>query len=116
VAHSTPTNQKPSIPPIFLPSLSTHPLVSGIQKKSLMGAGGIFLTSGEWEVVRPVRGEAMACREVAVSASRGVDSATRRDATISRGKREGGATRGNTATPPVGTLKGSSASRGSGAM
>jgi hypothetical protein len=31
----------------MLPSLSTHPLAFSVQKKSLLGAGGVFLTKGK---------------------------------------------------------------------
>jgi hypothetical protein len=34
----------------MIPSLSTHPLVSSIQKKNLQGVGGVFLTKGKWEL------------------------------------------------------------------
>jgi hypothetical protein len=44
----------------MLPSLSTHPLAPGVQKKSLPGAGGAFLTRVKWEVEALTRGEAMA--------------------------------------------------------
>jgi hypothetical protein len=44
----------------LLPSLSTHPLVSSVQKKSLPGVGGLFLTRGKWEVKVLVQGEATA--------------------------------------------------------
>ncbi len=44
-----------------LPSLSTHPQASSVQKKSLPGAGGVFLAKGEreLEVAEAVRQEAM---------------------------------------------------------
>jgi hypothetical protein len=58
MAHSTPTNQKSSIAPIFF---STHPLVSGIQKKSLPGKGGVFLTRGKREVEVQALGDVTAC-------------------------------------------------------
>ena len=47
----------------MLPSLSTHLLVPGVQKESLPGAGGVFLTTGKREVEAPVRGEAMVHQE-----------------------------------------------------
>jgi hypothetical protein len=57
VAHSIPTNQKSIIAPI----VSTHLLVSSIQKKSLLGKGGVFLTRGKREVKAQALGEVMAC-------------------------------------------------------
>ncbi len=44
-----------------LPSSSTHPQASSVQKKSLPGAGGVFLAKGkrELEVAEAVRREAM---------------------------------------------------------
>ncbi len=59
MAHST----QPTKNQAMFPLLSTHPLAPGIQKKSLPGAGGVFLTRGEWEVEALVRGEAMAHQE-----------------------------------------------------
>ncbi len=44
----------------LLPSLSTHPLASSVQKKSLLGAGGVSLIRGKQEVEAPAQGEAMA--------------------------------------------------------
>jgi hypothetical protein len=86
VAHSTPTNHKPSIDPIF----TTHPLAPGIQKKCLPGAGGVFLTRGKQEV--------KALAKVEAAAPRGRGGVTRGDATTSQGKQEGSAMRGNTTT------------------
>ncbi len=54
------TAHQPTKNQAMLPSLSTHSLVPGIQKKSLPGAGGVFLTRGEWEVEAPAQVEAMA--------------------------------------------------------
>ncbi len=82
----------------MLPSLSTHPLASSVQKKSLQGVGGVFLTKGEWELEVPAQGEATVRLELAASASRSRGGVTRGDATTSLGKQEGGATRGNTTT------------------
>jgi hypothetical protein len=82
----------------MLPSLSTHPLASGVQKKSLLGAGGVLLTKGEQGFEAPAQGEAKAHQEAAASALRGRGGGTRGDATTSRGKQEGGATRGDTTT------------------
>jgi hypothetical protein len=70
----------------FLPSSSTHPLALGIQKKILPGAGGVFLIRGKLEVKVPVQSETTAHQEAAAGASRSQGSATRDDATTSRGK------------------------------
>jgi hypothetical protein len=82
VAHSTPTNQKTSIAPIFVNSSA------GIQrlkeKLAGLGVGGVFLTRGEWEVVAPARGEATVHHEAAAGALSGVGSATRGDAKTAR--------------------------------
>ncbi len=67
-AHSPPTPTKSQA---FLPSSSTHPSVPGVQKKSLPGAGWVFLTRGKREVKAPARCEATACREAAGGALRG---------------------------------------------
>jgi hypothetical protein len=61
VAHSTSTNQKNQV---LLPSLSTYPLAPSIQKKSVPGAGDVFLTRGKQEVEAPVQGEVMVHQEV----------------------------------------------------
>ncbi len=61
----------------LLLSLSTHPLVSGIQKKSLPGVGEVFLRSGKQEVDVPAQGEALGHLEAAAGGSRGGGSATR---------------------------------------
>jgi hypothetical protein len=94
VAHSTPTDQKPSIAPIFVHSST------GIWhlKEKPVRAGGVFLSRGKWEILAMARGEATARREVAAGTLRGVGGATRGDATTSRGKRDGSATRSNAAT------------------
>ncbi len=57
------TAHQPTKNQAMLPSLFTHPLAPGVQKKSLPGAGGVFLTRGEWEVEEPARGKAMARQE-----------------------------------------------------
>jgi hypothetical protein len=44
----------------LLPSLSTHPLAPGIQKKSLLGAGGVFLSRDKKKVEALARGKATA--------------------------------------------------------
>jgi hypothetical protein len=44
----------------MLPSSFTHPLVLGLQKKSLPGVGGVFLTRGKREVEALERSEATA--------------------------------------------------------
>jgi hypothetical protein len=69
-----------------------------IQKKSLLGAGGVLLARSEREVEAPAHGEAKAHQEVAAGVSRGGGSAKRGDATTSQGKQEGSATRGHTTT------------------
>jgi hypothetical protein len=65
----------------MLSSLSTYPLVSSTQKKSLSGAGGVFLTKGKRELEAPTRGEAMTHREAAAGTLSGRGGATRGDAT-----------------------------------
>ncbi len=57
------TAHQPTENQAMLPSLSTHPLAPGIQKKSLPGAGGVLLTRDKWEVEAPAQGEAMAHQE-----------------------------------------------------
>jgi hypothetical protein len=59
VAHCTPTNQKPSIAPIFVHSSA------GVRrpKEKPNGVGGVFLTRGEQEVVAPAQDEATVRRE-----------------------------------------------------
>jgi hypothetical protein len=59
----------------------------GVQKKILLGVGGVFLIRGKWEVEEPAQGETTAHQEAAAGASRGQNGATRDDATTSRGKR-----------------------------
>ncbi len=54
------TAHQPTKNQALIPSLSTHPLAPGIQKKSLPGAGGVFLTRGEQEVEALARGEVTA--------------------------------------------------------
>ncbi len=80
------TARQPTKNQALLPSLSTHLLVSGVQKKSLLGVGGVFLTRGKWEVKVLAQGEATARGEAAAGASRGGGGATRGDATTSWGK------------------------------
>jgi hypothetical protein len=95
MAYSSPTDQKPSIAPIFVHSSP------GVEcpKEKPAGAGGIvFLTRGKREVVVPVRGEAKARQEVAVGASRGIGGAMRGNATPSWCKCEGSVTRRDTTT------------------
>ncbi len=70
----------------MLPSLSTHPLASSVQKKSLPGAGRVFLTKGERELEAPTRGKAMTHQEAAAGALSGRSDAMRGDATTSQGK------------------------------
>jgi hypothetical protein len=65
----------------MLPSLSTHPLVSSIQKKSLLGVGGVFLTKGKRELEAPTQGEAMTRRKVAAGVLSGRGDTARSDAT-----------------------------------
>jgi hypothetical protein len=85
--------------PLF-PSLSARLLASRVQKKRPTGVGGVFSTRGKWEVVAPAQGEASARREAVAGVSSGVCVEMRGDGTTttSRGKREGGATRGDTTT------------------
>ncbi len=95
VAHSTPTDQKPSIGPIFvhLSAGAQHP-----KEKPARGGWGILnkRQTGVWGTsARWGKGQS---RGAAVGASRGRGSATRGDATTSWGKQEGSATRCNTAT------------------
>ncbi len=55
------TAHQPTKNQALIPSLSTHLLVPGIQKKSLPGAGGVFLiTRGKQEVEALAQGEATA--------------------------------------------------------
>jgi hypothetical protein len=54
------TAHQPTKNQVLFPSLSTHPLAPGVQKKSLPGAGGVFLTRGKREVKAPVQSEATA--------------------------------------------------------
>ncbi len=82
----------------MLPSLSTHPLASSVQEKSLLGAGGVFLSKGKRELEAPTRGEAVMRWEAAAGALSGRGGATRGNATTSRGKWEGGATRSDMTT------------------
>jgi hypothetical protein len=58
---NTPHPPPPTKNQATLPSLSTHPLVSSVQKNSLPGVGGVFLTKGEreLEVAETVGREAM---------------------------------------------------------
>ncbi len=51
------TAHQPTRNQAVLPSLSTHPMAPGVQKKSLPGAGGVFLARGKWEVEAPAQGE-----------------------------------------------------------
>jgi hypothetical protein len=91
-AHQPTKNQS------MLPSLSTHPLASSVQKKSLPGLGRVFLAKSEWELEAPVGGEVTVHQEMAAETSRCRGGATRGDATTSRGKQDGGATRDDTTT------------------
>ncbi len=43
--------------------MSTHPLVPGIKKKSLLGAAWVFLTRGKWDVEALVQIEVMTHQE-----------------------------------------------------
>jgi hypothetical protein len=70
----------------MLPSLSTHPLASIIQKKSLTWAGGLFLTKGKRELEVLMQGEAMTRQEAAAGALSSRGGAKRGNATTSRGK------------------------------
>ncbi len=63
----------------LLPSLFTHPLASSIQKKSLLGSGGVFLSRGKWEFKAPVQGEAAVHQEAVVGTSRVKGNAMRGD-------------------------------------
>ncbi len=72
--------------------------MSGIQKKSLLGAGDVFLTRGKRDVKAPVQGEAAVRQEAAAGTPRGRGGAMRGNATTSQGKQEGGTTRGITTT------------------
>ncbi len=47
----------------MLLSLSVHPLAPSVQKKSLPGAGGVFLIRGKQEVEALAQGEAMVHQE-----------------------------------------------------
>ncbi len=70
------TAHQPTKNQAVLPSWSTDPLASGVQKKSLPGAGGVFLTRGEQEIKAQARGEATAHQEVETGALRGRGGAT----------------------------------------
>ncbi len=80
------TAQQPTKNQAMLPSLSTHPLASSVQKKSLPGAGRVFSTKGKRELEVPTQGEAMMHGEAAVGVLSGRGGATRGDATTSQGK------------------------------
>jgi hypothetical protein len=80
------TAHQPTKNQALLPSLFNL-LVSSVQKKSLPGAGGVFLTRGEREVVAPAQGEETVCQEAGTGASRGRGGAMRGVATTSPGKR-----------------------------
>jgi hypothetical protein len=61
-------------------------LASSVQKKSLPGVGGVFLTKGKRELVAPMQGEAMTHREVVAGKLSGRGGMMRGDATTIRGK------------------------------
>jgi hypothetical protein len=70
----------------MLPSLSTHPLASSVQKKSRPGVGGVFLTKGKRKLEAPTGGEAMMRREAVAGALSDRGGATRGNAINSWGK------------------------------